>query len=192
MNEKRKTFLFLGILFPIVAYGAIIFAIFNAPWFNIVKNALSDLGANKGSDIIFNSGLIISGLLFLIYSTYLFADRDGLEKTGFGILMMSSIFLSLIGVFPEQYGNIHLYVSIIFFLTFPIGILLISIDRRSKENDKMIFALGLIVFIGSFANWFFPWSRIGVTGLAIPELISSLLGTIWVVTYSAKEIMKSS
>ena len=160
-----------GFLAPIVAYVLIFAAIMSAPWFNWFHNALSDLGGwlgvESGSAPIFNSGLIISGV----------------------VLPLSGVFLFLIGVFPETAGRIHYYVSVGFFVTFPIGMLIISIFYLYSREDLVLGIYGLVVFIASIIIWgVIPWKALGATNVAIPEFTSSFIGSIWVWIFTIKKL----
>jgi len=186
--NSEKLYFWLEI-FPffiaILSYGSIFLAILNAPWFCWKANALSDLGARENSNVIFNTGLILSGILLMVYVSYI--ARDYLEyKALHGIifLFISGLCLMSIGLFPEQVEELHFAVSLGFFVSFPIGQLLLSLYLKYSKGYNILLVLGLVSFIGAFIVWLFPWSNIGVTGVAIPEFLSSLLGVIWLLTLS--------
>ena len=62
-----------GIITPLIAYTFILLAINYYPPFSWTDNALSDLGVVKGiTSVLFNSGLIIAGILTLVFATGLF------------------------------------------------------------------------------------------------------------------------
>ncbi|MGQ4892232.1 MAG: DUF998 domain-containing protein [Candidatus Njordarchaeia archaeon] len=188
MENLLKYKYLIGLITPIIAYGCIFAAIAVSPWFTWSKNALSDLGAHQGSNIIFNTGLIISGLLLILYTALIF-ERYGniIGKIGTIILGLSGIFLLLIGVFPEQYGIIHYDVSVGFFVTFPIAMIILGITHYINWKDYILFVWGILAFIGSFTIWILiPWKTYGITGVAIPEFTSSLLGTTWLAIQSIK------
>jgi len=189
---KFKLISICGILAPIIAYTFIFTAIAQAPWFAWQSNALSDLGAHAGSDMIFNSGLMIAGTLLLIFSIGLFSYfEDALSKIGAACLILDSIALFCIGLFPETAGIIHYYVSVMFFVMFPIAYLIISIAWFRDRRDIWLAMIALIGAIASIIIWSFPWRSFGITGVAIPEFLSSLFGSIWVVTMAIKLLRES-
>ncbi|MBC7090521.1 MAG: DUF998 domain-containing protein [Nitrososphaeria archaeon] len=62
----------LGPLALIIAWATIFVSIMVNPWFNLFKGALSDLGAlGLGTNYIFNTGLILTGIVFAIYAGFL-------------------------------------------------------------------------------------------------------------------------
>ena len=176
---KSKYITMIGFMIPIIAYSMIFLAISQASWFTWQGNALSDLGAHPGTDIIFNTGLMISGILFVIFSIGLLCYfTDILERLGALILIFAGISLFNIGLFPETAGHIHWQVSVMFFVSLPFGVIFVSLANLKK--DKSILITGAFVFIASLIIWTFPWHSVGVTNVAIPELLSSLCGVIWV------------
>ncbi|MEM0378171.1 MAG: DUF998 domain-containing protein [Thermosphaera sp.] len=134
-------------------------------WFNLLDNALSDLGHATKSNvaIIFNLGLLIGG--FLLYTNSLIASR---VERGFRILMGSAGFsLALVGVFDEVYGLAHFIVSIIFFI-----ILLSFLVYYSSRTDGWRRNASLIGIIASITGWALHFTVRAPRGAAIPELIS--------------------
>jgi hypothetical membrane protein len=77
------------------------------------KNALSDIGVSQTA-WLFNIALITCGLLNLLFAIGLrnyFGKTKGL-KIGVYLLIVSSISLSLVGVFTENYNIIHAMVAL--------------------------------------------------------------------------------
>ena len=105
-----------GISTPIVIFICIGFAISYSPWFRWTKHALSDLGVEGISALFFNSGMIIGGILVLIFSLGLIKTLS--NKTGAYILSLSSLSLFGIGIFPETVYTIHFITSAAFFSNF--------------------------------------------------------------------------
>ncbi|MHA1616260.1 MAG: DUF998 domain-containing protein [Candidatus Njordarchaeales archaeon] len=195
--KNLKIFYYFAILTPIVAYTFIFIAIAKTPEFSWIHNALSDLGGplgiRYGANIIFNSGLIISGILFFISLIGIMKDFETIvEKIGVFILLLSAVFLFLIGLFPETAGRIHYYVSVGFFVTFPIGMGIISGSNILRRKDILLGIYGIFVFIACLIIWIFPWKNYGVIGVAIPEFLSSLTGSIWVIILAIKRLLETS
>jgi len=183
--DYLKKFVFSGFLAPLIGYSFIFIAIANAPWFSWEKNALSDLGAHAGSDIIFNSGLMISGILLILFSIGLFLYfEDYLSKIGASVLILDGIALFGIGLFPETTGTLHLYFSIAFFVLFPIGYIILSIAFYLKDYNRKLSFLALTGAILAIIIWATPWNSFGITGVAIPEFLSSLVCSAWVIAMS--------
>jgi hypothetical membrane protein len=179
--NKNKFLLLCGIFSIIIAYSSIIFSIIISKWFSWINNALSDLGAREPSAIIFNSGLILSGFFLILFSLSLYNFFKGLlSKIGVSIFLLTAISLSLIGIFPETTGKIHLYVSIMFFTFSPLSFIFLGLALiLSKLKDYGLFTI--IIAILMIITWLIPWKNIGIYGVAIQEFISSIFASIWAI-----------
>ena len=151
-------------------YPLILLAISYYPDFDWFDNALSDLGVQGVSALIFNTTLISAGILLFIFSIGLMIHITGFTAKLSGILLLASaIFLALIGLFPENYGRIHFYVSVTFFVLIVLSLLALGIHFLLKSSKLS----GLLTLIGALVAtliWLLPWR-----GVAIPEAISSLV-----------------
>src|SRR4030043_253752 len=132
MISRKTTWLkasgICGILTPIIAFTCILLAISYSPSFSWTQNALSDLGIQSGTTApLFNYGLISSGIIALIFASGLFSFLGDklLGKIGAAVFTLAVISLTAIGVFPESVRPTHFYVSVAFFMLFPISMLLI-------------------------------------------------------------------
>lgn len=178
-----------GILSPITAYLFIFIAIQNAPWFSWTKNALSDLGAVKPSQIYFNIGLILAGILMLIFTIGLnFKFKSIICKIGALILTLDAISLIGIGIFHEKYGRIHLYFSIAFFILYPIGSLIIGGKLALTRKNLKFGVISILTAIAAIATWTIPWKNFNITGVAIPEALSSLFASTWSIYTAIKHL----
>lgn len=158
-----------GVASPLVALSLIALAISRSPWFSWTENALSDLGV-QGSAALFNSGLVIGGLLSFAFALGLREVLRGrvLSQVGVVVLLLGSVALCCIGIFPESAGEMHTYVSVAFFLLFPVALLLVGAALvRKRERDMGLFLVVAGVF--ALAVWALPWPAV-----AIPEILASL------------------
>jgi hypothetical membrane protein len=80
------------------------------PEYSMSKNYISDLGVGSSS-AIFNSSIIILGLL-LVIGTY-FLQRVFNFKVLTGLLLLTAIGIIGVGVFTEHFGTLHSLVSLI-------------------------------------------------------------------------------
>jgi len=87
------------------------------PWFNFWSDAFSDFGTSRACcPWLYNQGLILSALLFSIFSLQVLASSIGrLEAFSSGLLLTASLFLALIGIFPGG-TRPHTFVSTWFFV----------------------------------------------------------------------------
>jgi len=175
-----KIFKIFGFLAPTIGYSFIALAIASAPNFSWTKNALSDLGVMKNSALFFNHGLMLSAIFMLIFGIGLMKNfKNFIGIFGSFFYSLSAIALFFIGLFPENFGLIHLYFSIAFFAFIPLALIFFGI--YFIKNSKKAFGL-ITLALGSFSIlvWLIPWNSIAnITNLAIPEALSSMPGALW-------------
>jgi len=183
-----------GILTPIVAIICIFLAIYFAPGFSWMENALSDLGVMPGvTAALFNYGLVVGGILGFVFATSLFGvmrffdvfSADGKPHMLFyrgesGALFFSLACLALvaIGVFPENIRYMHGLVSVAFFVALFLALIRLGIaffQVRQKSWAVFTLLLGLVAVV----PWLLLFVIRYVSGVAIPELISAVAGGLW-------------
>ncbi len=184
-KSKRVAFLkfalLCGVITPIISLSFITVAIAYTPQFNWFTWALSDLGVHEAA-FIFNNGLIIGGILAVVFAVGLMQvlRKQVLGFVGAFTLVLSSISLCAVGVFPESAGRIHFYVSLAFFVLLGISVFLIGVAliRESSQRYLGLFTI-LTVIVGSVTALTVPHE-----GVAIPEMIGALAASVWAVVIS--------
>jgi len=166
-----------GLLAPIVAFLSIALAILTHPWFSLTDNAISDLGALDVEDnYILNIGLIVSGLLGIVFACGLYESlTSNLGKAGSIILLFGCLSLFLVGVFPEG-TELHFPVSISFFILTALGILVVGLsfyesNQRYSVFTEFLIVSGFILTVNALSNF---------EGVAVAELIAGIIFSIWV------------
>lgn len=168
------------------AYFFIAAAIGISPWFNFYNNALSDLG-NYGRQglnaLIFNTGLIISGILAALTSVLIIRGRHHRLVIPWSILLLiSGVDLVLVGILSEDFGTAHGTVSVILFTLFGLTLLVYGICTLiMKALGTGLYAV--LAFLASLAVWMIDWPW---TGVAIQETIASLLVSVWLTLVAIK------
>lgn len=193
---------------PMLALIAIAGAILLSPAFDWYTNALSDLGHYTRVDIgpnplfralIFNLGLILTGILMLYYLQSLVRRLDDpLPRIGMIPFGIACMFLMAIGIFSENFNPIHYYVSVGFFFSFPWTMWIFGLSWLRFPKLRWFAVLSLVLpFVSVFLWWgtfagIFAWSDV-----AIPEILTAItaIGWIWVVNIfdvsgSFTELMK--
>lgn len=168
----------LGILGATAAYFFIIISILASPWFSFYNNALSDLGnavTHASTSWIFNLGLILSGLLEVSFATLLSVKHASWKYLLWSIpLVVAGGDLAMIGVFSENVGRMHLVVSVVFFLSMILTMLLYSFVSWPLGSPR-VGMLALVFGVASTVVWFVKWPW---NGVAIQETITSIMGSI--------------
>ncbi len=173
---SRDISIIAGILAPPVTFLLIAVAVLTHPWFSFTENALSDLGAlHTENNWIFNAALILGGILATIFSVYLQGKgKNRLQNAGYAVFLVSSIFMALIGAFPED-TPVHLTVSVLFYIMGAVAMCISGIGFfLSKRRYEAAISLILVAFGLSIALGI-KWR-----GIAIPETIGALVIAVWV------------
>jgi len=197
MNLKNVAWLKIsgisGILAPLIAFTFISLAIVYSPEFSWTENALSDLGVQEGvTAILFNCGLIIAGILALIFTSELLVSQKAIYgKVGAFMFVLAAFALTAIGVFPENVKPAHYYSSVGFFVLFPISILVLSATFFLEAKVK----LGLFTFLVAAvaaAVWIIHWTIPFGSDVAIPEALSTVSASTCSIVLGFKMLKEAS
>ena len=177
-----------GITSQIVGLTALLVTISNSPWFSWTENHISVLGVEGSMTRLFNCGLILIGVLSLIFA---FGLRKSLSSSrlgqwGIASLVLGSIAISAMGIFPRTLGLPHDVASIAFFVFVYLAIFLIgvmAITTSQKIWGALSLAAVLIMVVMQPVPW--PWS-----GGAIPQLLSALPWTLWTIVFAIRLLMR--
>ena len=175
-----------GFAAPIVALTFILAAIASWPQFSWVNNALSDLGVQSGATAwLFNSGLVVSGVLFAVFAAGLFrlVGKRAVGRVGAAILFLACVALMLIGVFNESFRPTHYYVSVAFFVLMPISLLVLAAAFWISGKRRLGVFTSVTALVAA-AVWVLQFTVHYVPNVAIPEFVSGLAGAVWVVVLS--------
>ncbi len=185
MNGKNDVWLKIsgvcGLLSPILAFTFISLSIITFPEFSWTENALSDLGVKEGfTAVLFNYGLMIGGIFALVFALgmFKFLQEKLLGRIGGFLFILDTLALIAIGVFPENFGRIHYYVSVMFFAFFPISILIVCVTFLRMGEVKtglFTFAVALVAAI----VWIIQFTVKFGSNVAIPEMLSALSTSVW-------------
>ena len=178
-----------GFVLPITAFSCIAIAILSYSDFNWTTNALSDLGVVPGiTSMVFNGGVFTAGLLGLLFAVLglfnYFRDTT-VGKAGALAFAVSTVALMAIGIFNENFRPTHYIVSVTFFATLPLALWVITAALYLRHQVKLAVFTLLASFIAA-APWILYFTIHYVPNVAIPETISGLTGSIWIIVLSYK------
>ena len=181
MNDKYWAL--FGVAGPLVAYFFIGISIASVVWFSWWDNALSDLGhaVHSGSAPYFNFGLLLAGSFIAVFTVTVFWKH---AKYTSPFLLMTAFALQLVSVFDEVYGQLHGTVSVIFFFFLILSCLVYAAEKRS--------ILGALSFVIGLGVWILYGGRILQAGIAVPEIISVVAATSWVIISALKIYYRSN
>ncbi len=196
MSNKTVTWLKIagtcGIITPLIAFGCILLAIAYAPQFSWTDNALSDLGVMPNpTSVLFNLGLIVSGILAIVFAfgLLIFFNKTVSGRIGAIMFVLDCLALICIGIFPESAKPMHLYASVAFFAIFPLAMFLMTASFVLSSKHRMaVFTFAIAVFAA--VVWAAEFLVHYVPGVAIPETLSALAACLWVAVLSFNILRK--
>ncbi|MGQ9587175.1 MAG: DUF998 domain-containing protein [Thermoplasmata archaeon] len=139
------------------------------------ENYLSDLGVREGA-WAFNSGLVIAGVLLVVFTLFGLAPLVGRQKRNLPPLVMMTMggaLLVSIGIFTEDNGGIHTIVSVWFFLTMWVAIILFT------EAFYRTRALGRVGWIVSASAALVGVLLVALGGTPLAETIAVMAILAW-------------
>ncbi len=186
----------IGFFGPFIALGAIFLAIILSPGFDWFENALSDLGHYTRLDLgpykfasalVFNVGLISTGILMLLYSIWFFKwTKDIPTRIGLIPLFASMCFLIGVGLFSEDVGaaiiaglSVHFWVSIGFFLTFPFAMWIVGIVWLRYPELRWFSAISILIPFISVIMWADYFLGTSIWHQAVPEIVTASSAIMW-------------
>jgi len=149
-----------GLLAPTLFMALYAYAVAKDPDYTFFDNYLSDLGVGAAA-WAFNSAVIIAG--GLTFSFAILAVRPVLgggiiADLAVGFTLVGAVFLILVGVYTEDYEELHPIVSMGFFMSMQIAFLFYSVSlyrapvlgREVTWFTVGIFALGIVLIAMGF------------------------------------------
>jgi hypothetical membrane protein len=178
-----------GIAVPILAFTCILTAVATYPQFSWTNNALSDLGVVPGiTGPIFNFGLLATGLLafnFAIFGLFTYFGQSWVGKIGSIVFAASTLALIAISVFNENFSPTHYLVSVAFFTLAPIALFILTCAFwLGRHRGMAVFTV--TVGVAAAFPWLLLFASNYVPNVAIPEFISGLAVSVWVIVVGKK------
>ncbi|MCK4364472.1 MAG: DUF998 domain-containing protein [Thermoplasmatales archaeon] len=171
-----KTSGFCGVTLPIFTFLFILRSMSRVTGFSWTENAISDLGRIGYGTSYFNFGLIIIGILLLVFSIGLNLALKT-QRVGPTVFALSAIYLVGVGIYPLPTSE-HIDLSGLFFIAFTFGFLVFGIKNYKNQVDFLKKMGGFALIVVAFAA-IAPISLIFVSGIAIPEAMMLFPGFIW-------------
>jgi len=153
--------------------------------FSWSSNALSDLGVSQVANV-YNCSLILVGILNLIFAigfVRVYA-KSALFYLGGILLILGGGSLSLVGVFTQAYGFLHLYVSLGYFVLFPMAMILVGlafIRMNMQTKGYLSILAGIIALLVILSALTLQWHTLLGLGFAVPEIVEAVVIAVWIV-----------
>jgi len=176
-----------GIASPVLAFACILLAIVSYPKFSWTSNALSDLGVIKGlTGPLFDFGLYASGILgciFAVFGLFNYIGNSFIGKVGSSFFAGATVMLISIGVFNESFSGTHYAVSVAFFLLSPISLFILT-GAFGLAHQARTAVFSVAIGVAAAVPWVLQFAIHYVPNVAIPEAVSGLAVSAWVIALS--------
>ncbi|NLF42849.1 MAG: DUF998 domain-containing protein [Bacteroidales bacterium] len=193
MQNRLTISTICGGVAPAVIFCCILLAIASYDPFSWTNNALSDLGVVPGfTMIIFNSGLIIGGVLLTVFALglYTYMKNTLVGKIGSLLFVFATLSLICVGIFNEHFVPIHFIVSVSLFSFMALSFMVLSgAFWLTKQKHLTIFTLGLGIVMAIV--WILEYTIRYVPHVAIPEFVTGFMGVCWVFVLVYKMLKKT-
>jgi len=179
-----------GITSQLVGLIALLVVISSSPWFSWTENDISILGVEGSATALFNGGLILTGLLSLIFAIglgwSLLSSRLG--QLGVVSLILGSIAISAVGIFPRSIDLPHDVASVAFFMFIILALLFIGVAAIIASQMRWGL-LSLVAGVLIIAFWLAPWPW---SGGAIPQLLFCLPWSLWTIIFGVGLLVRAN
>ncbi len=179
-----------GIASQLTGLATLLVAISSSPWFGWTEDNISVLGVEGSTAMMFNYGLVLTGVLSLVFAIglgqSLLSNRPG--KFGVVSLILGSLAISAMGVFPRTMDLPHDLASIAFFVFMTLALLLIGVALITRSRMRwglLSLVAGMLMLVFQVVPW--PWS-----GGATLQLLSCLPWLLWTVISGFGLLLKPS
>ncbi len=170
-----------GITSQIVGLTALLVTISNSPWFSWTENHISVLGVEGSATTLFNWGLILTGVLSLIFAIGLGKSllSSQLGQWGRSSLVLGSVAMSAVGIFPRTIRLLHNLAGLAFLAFIVLALLLVGVAAVSASQLRwglLSLTAGVLIVVFWLVPW--PWS-----GGAIPQSLFCLPWSLWTIVF---------
>jgi len=183
MKKKLKGRSSIGIFgLAGVAFFAVcwIIAATGDPGWVFGESMISDLGASGlDTEVVFNSGCILGGMLVLISGIGMTTVKK--EKIYFAsgiIVALTGVFLTMIGLFPEDVGSAHVIFALLVFAALLAGMIVTAIGDL-VYGEKIYFGINVVLIL------LVPFIAF-TQSFEFLEAATAILGLIWLSVHSIK------
>ena len=180
---------FCGILGSGLSIILVLTATVLSPWFRWENNALSELGVSEVS-LLFNSAMLIGGVLTFFFALGIreYLDGNRLVRVGVNLIITSSVFLALVGIFTVDMMLMHGIVSLGPLILAPSGFILIGFGTEEAKIRKLSIWSGVAALVSilvlPITFLFLPFK----VGFAVAEIINTIITTVWIFIMGIKLI----
>jgi len=177
-----------GIASQVIGVTALTVSVFISPWFSWRKDHLSAFGVDSSDQLIYNSGLILAGILGVIFAIglgrYFLSGRLG--QVGTGGLILGSAAVFTMGVFPRNWDFIHGASTVSFFVCISLGL---AIAGAAAINASQM-AWGVLTVAAGVLMAAFQLIPGPLAGGAIAQVLACVPWSLWTIASGIMLLMR--
>ena len=170
-----------GIISQLVGLTALLVAISSSPWFSWTEDYISVFGVEGSAKTLFNGGLILAGIFSLIFAIglgwCLLSGRLG--QLAMVSLILGSIAVFDMGVFPRTFDFAHGASTAAFFVCITLALLLIGVAAITASQMAWgllsitagVLVAGILLVLGP------------LEGGAIAQMLAYLPWSLWTIAF---------
>ena len=170
-----------GIISQLIGFTAVLVASSNSPWFSWTENHISVFGVEGSAKTLFNGGPILAGIVSVIFAIglgrCLLSGRLG--QLAMVSLILGSIAVFDMGVFPRTFDFMHGASATVFFVCITLALLLIGVTAIAASQmtwGLLSITAGVLVAV--------PQLVLGpLSGGAILQLLAYLPWSLWTIAF---------
>ncbi|MFC1898974.1 DUF998 domain-containing protein [Chloroflexota bacterium] len=188
VHKSIKVAAICGITSQVVALSVLTGAsIANSPWFDWTKEHISALGVEGSTKMFFNTGMMLVGILGLIFAVGLgqILSSGRLGQIAVVSLLLGSFSLFIMGAFPRTFDFLHAMSAITFYVFITLALFFMGAVAISTDQVKwgvVSVAGGILISV--------PQLIIGpLSGGAVLQLASFLPWSVWTVAVGVSLLM---
>ena len=179
---------FCGMISPFLVFTLVAVSIHCCPSFSWTQSYLSLLGVEDSSRTLFNASLITGGVLDIVFAIGFgksLPSRKLLGRMGILCLILGACSMCAVGIFPRTAEAPHNYASVALFFLVPVSLFLIGgaqLTSSRRVSGLFTFLCGVLMVVLQLIPW--PWS-----GEAIPQVLSGIPWSVWLIAFGTKLFM---
>jgi len=182
MARVRRITGVCGIISQLIGLAALLVAaVSNSLWFSRTEEHISAFGVEGSVEMLFNGGLILAGILGIIFAIglgwCLLSGRLG--RLAMGSLILSSAAVFAMGVFPRTWDFMHGASATVFFVCITLALLLIGVVAITAS--QMVWGLLSITAAALVAAFLLIPGPLA--GGAITQLLAYLPWALWTIAF---------
>ena len=189
MARVRRVTAVCGIISQLVGLTALLVAaISSSHWFSWTEDHISAFGVEGSAKVLFNSGLILAGMLSIIFAIGLGRCllSGWMGQLAIGLLVLGSLAVFAMGVFPRTWDFAHGASTVAFYVCIILALLLAGVAVITASQ----MAWGLLSITAAVLVAALLLIPGPLAGGAIGQLLAYLPWSLWMIAFGVMLLVR--